>query len=49
VLPAPKIKKNETSESVLKLLLDDKKLQRTELDFLVEHTFYKGELFYSKA
>lgn len=49
VLPAPKIKKNETSESVLKLLLEDNKLQRTELDYLVEHTFYKGELFYSKA
>ena len=49
VLPAPKIKKDETTESVLKLLLEDKKQQRTDLDFLVEHTFYKGELFYSKV
>ncbi len=48
VLPAPKIKKNETTESVLKLLLESKEVKREQLDHLVLHTFYKGELYYSR-
>lgn len=48
VVPSPDIRKGESSESVLKLLLENKYISRDVLDFLVEHTFYKGELYYSR-
>lgn len=48
VVPSPVIKKNESAESVLKLLLENKSISRDLLDFLVEHTFYRGELYYSR-
>lgn len=48
VVPSPAIKKSETTETVLKSLLENKLIKRECLDFLIEHTFYKGELFYSR-
>lgn len=48
VVPSPDIKKAESSESVLKSLLENKYVSRDLLDFLIEHTFYKGELYYSR-